>query len=69
MATETIYRWWCQMGALVYPNARLLLITADSGGSNSSRGRLWKVALQQLANRLGLRILCVSLPARHEQVE
>lgn len=55
-ATETIYRWWCQMGVVVYPNARLLLITADSGGSNSSRGRLWKVALQQLANRLGLRI-------------
>ncbi len=55
-AAETIYRWWRQMGSKLYPQARLLLITADSGGSNSSRSRLWKVALQSLANRLGLRV-------------
>ena len=44
-AAETLRRWWQEMGSEVYPAAQGLLITADSGGSNSSRSRLWKVAL------------------------
>ena len=43
-AAEAIYRWWKKMGAKRYPHARELLITADGGGSNASRSRLWKVA-------------------------
>ncbi len=42
-AVESIRRWWVQMGKACYPDARALLITADGGGSNSSRSRLWKV--------------------------
>jgi len=55
-AVQAIGRWWQKMGAKRYPRARELLITADGGGSNSSRCRLWKVALQELAIRLGLPI-------------
>lgn len=55
-AADTLGRWWAQMGAPLYPNATDLLITADGGGSNSSRGRLWKVELQRLADRTGLRL-------------
>ena len=47
-ATETLRRWWSNMGIRVYPRATDLLVTADGGGSNSSRSRLWKVALQGL---------------------
>ena len=57
-AAQSIKRWWEEMGALRFPKARELLITADGGGSNSHRSRLWKVALQQLANETGLK-LCV----------
>lgn len=53
-AVQAIGRWWQKMGTRRYPHARELLITADGGGSNGSRCRLWKVALQQLATRLGL---------------
>jgi hypothetical protein len=49
-AAEAVYRWWKQMGRKRYPGATDLLITADGGGSNGSRCRLWKVALQDLAN-------------------
>ena len=53
------------MGSLVYPGARRLLITADAGGSNGYRPRLWKVVLQGLANDLGLRIsVAISRRAR-----
>jgi hypothetical protein len=45
-AAETLRRWWQEMGSQVYSEAEGLLITADSGGSNSSRSRLWKVAIQ-----------------------
>jgi len=55
-ATATIQRWWRRMGKRRHPRAKKLLITADSGGSNSSRTRLWKVALQQLSEKLGLRL-------------
>jgi transposase len=55
-AVQAIGRWWQKMGTKRYPRARELLITADGGGSNGSRCRLWKIALQQLATRLGLPI-------------
>ena len=51
------------MGSKRYPNAKELLITADGGGSNGSRSRLWKAALQTLANRIGLKLrVCHSPP-------
>jgi hypothetical protein len=55
-AVQAIGRWWKKMGAKRYPDATELLITADGGGSNGSRCRLWKVALQELAVRLGIPI-------------
>jgi Rhodopirellula transposase DDE domain len=61
-ATETIRRWWTRMGALAYPRAEELLITADGGGSNSSRTRLWKVCLQRLADELSLHISVCHFP-------
>lgn len=61
-AVESIRRWWRQMGRGTYPTATELLIMADSGGSNSSRGRLWKVALQQLADETGLSIAVCHFP-------
>jgi hypothetical protein len=57
-AVNSIRRWWKQMGQRRFPRAIQLLITADGGGSNSSRSRLWKVSLQDLADDLGLK-LCV----------
>jgi hypothetical protein len=53
-ATETIRRWWGEMGQPAYRAARELLITADGGGSNGTRNRLWKVRLQRLADETGL---------------
>lgn len=53
-AVATIKRWWQQMGTAVYGKAREILITADGGGSNGSRVRLWKVELQKLADILGM---------------
>jgi hypothetical protein len=61
-AVETIRRWWFGMGKSVYPQAHQLLITADSGGSNGSRVRLWKVELQKLADETGLRVSVCHLP-------
>ena len=61
-AAQAIKRWWQTMGAARYPDARELLITADGGGSNSSRCRLWKTALQRLANELGLRMHVCHFP-------
>ena len=55
-AVESIYCWWRHMGRKTYPEARELLITADGGGSNGSRVRLWKVALQRMADATGLKI-------------
>ena len=55
-ATASIRRWWEEMGAKRFPRATKLMITADGGGSNGSRNRLWKIALQQLANDLSLRL-------------
>jgi hypothetical protein len=61
-AVETIRRWWGKMGSQRYPSAHKLLITADGGGSNGSRCRLWKVALQDLASQLGLTIHVCHFP-------
>jgi len=61
-AGATIHSWWRKMGSLVYPDAAELLITADGGGSNSSRSRLWKVCVQDLADRLQLRITVCHFP-------
>lgn len=61
-AVESIRRWWREMGSPMYPGAESLLMTADSGGSNGSRVRLWKVELQKLANELGLPITVHHLP-------
>ena len=61
-AVETVRRWWRHMGSKVYPQAKRLLITADGGGSNGSRCRLWKVELQRLADEIGLRISVCHFP-------
>jgi hypothetical protein len=61
-AARTIGRWWQKMGRPRYPRARRLLITADAGGSNGPRVRLWKWELQRLANRTGLAITVCHFP-------
>jgi transposase len=61
-AAETLRRWWSNMGVRVYPRASDLLVTADGGGSNSSRSRLWKLALQGLADQIGVRITVCHFP-------
>ncbi|MDR3439820.1 ISAzo13 family transposase, partial [Telmatospirillum sp.] len=61
-AVNTIRRWWQTMGQERYPDAKTLLITADGGGSNGSRVRLWKCELQALANELALEITVCHLP-------
>lgn len=61
-AVESIRRWWKAMGAAAYPGAARLMITADSGGSNGSRLRLWKTELAGLASETGLAITVCHLP-------
>ena len=61
-AVESIARWWSEMGERSYPKAREVLILADGGGSNGSRNRLWKYALQQWALREGLKIAVCHFP-------
>jgi hypothetical protein len=61
-AANAIRSWWKLMGRERYPNARSLLITADGGGSNGSRVRLWKIELQKLADELGVPITVCHLP-------
>jgi transposase len=61
-AVETLRRWWEKMGLSQYPVATELLVTADGGGSNGTRVRLWKVALQRLADQTGLRISVCHFP-------
>jgi hypothetical protein len=55
-AVATIRQWWTQMGRQLYPGAMELLITADGGGSNGSRVRLWKIEIQKLARELNMNI-------------
>jgi len=61
-ATASIRRWWQEMGSARFPQATKLMITADGGGSNSSRNRLWKVALQGIADDLGLALHVCHFP-------
>lgn len=61
-AVNSIKKWWSKMGKRRYPKAKELMITADSGGSNGSRTRLWKVSLQKLADETGLRIRVCHFP-------
>ena len=61
-AVHSIRGWWGHMGRKAYPDARTIQITADSGGSNSSRSRLWKWELQKLANETGLNLRVCHFP-------
>jgi hypothetical protein len=61
-AVETIRRWWFNMGKQRYPNAAELTITADGGGSNGHRVRLWKLSLQKLADESGMTIQVCHFP-------
>ncbi|NTW88793.1 MAG: ISAzo13 family transposase [Desulfobulbaceae bacterium] len=61
-AVATIRRWWIVMGKPLYPDAKELIITADGGGSNGSRVRLWKLELQQLSDELGIPIRVSHFP-------
>src|SRR4030042_1357461 len=61
-AVETIKKWWTKMGCPIYPDAQRLLITADGGGSNSSRSRLWKKEIQKLSNEIGLTVEVCHFP-------
>lgn len=61
-ATHSILYWWTEMGTGRFPNAKRLLITADGGGSNSHRSRLWKVSLQELADAIGLKLIVCHFP-------
>lgn len=55
-AAHSVEKWWLKMGSRLYPDATALFITADSGGSNSAKSRIWKLGLQTLADRTGLTI-------------
>ena len=61
-AVDSIRHWWNRMGQPTYPEAKELLITADSGGSNHDRARLWKCQLQKLADATGLSISVCHFP-------
>jgi Rhodopirellula transposase DDE domain len=61
-AVESLRRWWYSVGLSTYPLAGSLLICADGGGSNGSKLRMWKVALQGLANETGLHVTVCHLP-------
>ena len=61
-AVETIRRWWQSMGTVAYPNATKLMITADCGGSNGARLRLWKMELQRFADELAMPITVCHFP-------
>jgi hypothetical protein len=61
-AVEAIRRWWTRAGSVAFPGAGGVLITADGGGSNGVRNRLWKVALQEWADESGLRVAVSHFP-------
>ena len=61
-AAHSIRRWWKQMGQRRFPQARELLVTADGGGSNSYRSRLWKLSLQELADEFELKLVVCHFP-------
>lgn len=61
-AVATLRQWWLRMGRVTYPHAKALLITADRGGSNSARCRLWKTERQKLADETGLKLTVCHFP-------
>lgn len=61
-AVSSIRTWWEQMGSQCYPNAKEILITADGGGSNSSRSRLWKMEIQKFSNETGMQVRVCHFP-------
>jgi transposase len=61
-AVNTIRRWWSTMGQERYPNAKRLMITADGGGSNGARVRLWKIELQKFVDEIGIPVMVCHLP-------
>jgi hypothetical protein len=61
-AVATLRRWWTQVGQPTYPNAKRLLITADAGGSNGYRVRLWRTELAKLATDIGVAITVCHFP-------
>lgn len=61
-AVESIFKWWKLVGKSKYPKAKKLIITADCGGSNGYKVRLWKVKLQELVNRLNMSITVLHFP-------
>jgi len=61
-AANSIGDWWKHLGLARHPDAEVLTVTADSGGSNSPRGRLWRVELQKLADRIGIPIQVLHYP-------
>lgn len=61
-AVATIHNWWRQMGRHSYPKARDLLIMADGGGSNGSRSKLWKLEIQNFADKTGLKVSICHFP-------
>ncbi len=61
-AVATVQQWWQRRGQRMYPQAQQVLITADGGGSNGSRSRLWKVALQKLSDATGLEVRVCHFP-------
>ncbi|MBR8828831.1 MAG: ISAzo13 family transposase [Gomphosphaeria aponina SAG 52.96 = DSM 107014] len=61
-AVATLYRWWQVLGIITYPEAKKLLISADCGGSNGYRLRLWKLELQKFADQTGLEVTVCHLP-------
>src|SRR5271163_1033322 len=61
-ACASMERWWKEMGSVRFPRATKLMITADGGGSNSSRNRLWKKSLQGLADKLGMTLNICHFP-------
>ena len=61
-AVESIRRWWYSMGQQIYPDAVKLLVTADGGGSNGSRVRLWKIEIQKFANEANMEISICHFP-------
>jgi len=61
-AVESLRQWWLRMGFVTYPQAEELLITADGGGSNGARCRLWKVELQRFTDEIGLKVTVCHFP-------
>ena len=65
-AVASIRGWWRSEGRRIYPDATTMLITADAGGSNGWRLRLWKLELQKFADQTGLYIFGLPLSSRHQ---